>query len=144
MDFSNFAWREIKSYMMDYRWSIDKEVDMMLQDNPTDELSNILYTFGICVKLGQFDQARQIIDEDVIRLFDNMVEEIDGLRQRDRRDWEGWIEEEHQARYYELQEKIKCVDFSKLYLMVSYKEQGFDWVTTGEPRKWVQRKVTQN
>ena len=121
--------------MMDYRWSVDKEVDMMLQE-PTDELSNILYTFAICVKLGQFDQARQIIDEDVIRLFDNMVEEIDGLRQRDRRGWEGWIEEEHQARYYELQEKIKCVDFSKLYLMVSYKEQGFDWVNTGEPRKY--------
>ena len=136
MDFSNFAWREIKSYMMDYRWSIDKEVDMMLQE-PTDELSNILYTFGICVKLGQFDQARQIIDEDVIRLFDNMVEEIDGLRQRDRRGWEGWIEEEHQARYYELQEKIKWFDnFPKLYLMVSYKEQGFDWVNTGEPRKY--------
>jgi hypothetical protein len=146
MDFSNFVWREIKTYMMDDRWSINKEVDMMLQDKPTDELSNILYTFGICVKLGQFDQARQIIDEDVTRLFDNMVEEIHGLRQWEcPSDREGWIDEEDQARYDELQEKIKWFDnFPKLYLMVSYKEQGFDWVTTGEPRKWVQRKVTQN
>jgi len=137
MDFSNFAWREIKSYMMDDRWSIDKEVDKMLKDKPTDVLSNILYKFGICVKLGQFDRARQIIDEDVTWLFDDTVEEIHDLKQWDcASDREGWIDEENQARYDELQEKIKWFDnCPKLYLMISYKEQGFDWVSTGEPRK---------
>jgi len=136
MDFSNFAWREIKTFMMDKRWSIDKEVETMIQDEPTDELSNILYTFALCVKLGQFDQARKSID-DASRLFDNIVEEIHGLRQWEcPSDREGWIDEEDQARYDELQEKIKWFDnFSKLYLMVGYKEQGYDWVSTGEPRK---------
>ena len=135
MDFSNYAWWEIKSFMMDARWSIDKEIDLMLQE-PTDELSNILYTFGSCVKLGQFDQARQAID-DVARLYDNMVEELYGMRQWEcPSDREGWIEEEDQARYDELQEKLKWFNnLYKLHLMVGYKEHGFDWVSTGEPRK---------
>jgi len=131
MDFSNYAWREIKSFMMDARWSIDKEVDMMLQE-PTDELSNILYTFGSCVKLGQFDQARQAID-DAQRLYDNMVEELKDLRQWEcPSDREGWIEEEDQARYDELEEKLKRFNnlkinpfenCDKLKLMVDTKEQ---------------------
>lgn len=135
MDFSNLAWREIKTYMMDERWSIDKEVVLMLQE-PTDELSNILYTFGICVKLGQFDQARQIIDEDVARLFHKIEIEIHRLHQWDSpNDREGWIDEENLERYYELQEKKERFDFDKLDDMVSYKEQGYDWVSTGKPRK---------
>jgi hypothetical protein len=135
MDFSNFAWREIKSYMMDKRWSIDKEVDKMLQE-PTDELSNILYKFGMCVKLGQFDQARQTI-EDGNKLVDILVEESTGLRQWEcPSDREGWIDEEDQARYDALQEKINSwfYNLEKLILMVGYKEHGFDWVTTGEPK----------
>lgn len=78
--------------MMDKRWSIDKEVDKMLQE-PTDELSNILYKFGMCVKLGQFDQARQTI-EDGNQLVDILVEESTGLRQWEcPSDREGWIDE---------------------------------------------------
>ena len=138
MDFSNFAWREIKDYMMDDRFSVDHEVDKMLQDKSSDPFRRILYRFALCIKFKQFYRARQCID-DVNRMFDTMIEEIYGMRQWDgQNDRDGWIDEEDQSRYDELQENIKQFDvLEKLYLMVSYKEQGFDWVNTGLPRKFV-------